>query len=844
MMLRKPPLLLVVGMHRSGTSLLGGILNALGVNFPGNTIPGDIHNPDGYYEWDEVVNLQERLLIDLQRWWPSPEGALELPDGWISHPATLCAYNQLKVLVESAAERQKGLWSIKDPRSSRLLPLWLKLCSELEIPLRLLLSVRDPVEVVTSLVRRDGPIVGMDVNRAQHLWWRHNLDVLDIAKQVDLPLVVLDFDSWFHSPGNLIESLECSLPELNPTPIQRKKALALIKPQYRRSVASHRNPRIKSCVRRLYRQLLSKSPTQRSSVLFPFFGTFSITTSSPAVTSKNPSLWSDWIYLHRSYPAPRLTQHVQLSSDVRFNVCGSTWLQLRPHLLMQLLPIPSLGSCHPDFATSIAHQLVLKVPGRDKTLSDDSVDLIAINLELPPTNRAAEWLDHLRGHKLIFDPEPSRVLLLRALGLPAWWIDSQSEPNGWLQLSQAVDTRQWSARLGLMPPPEGQILMLGPAGPGFERALALEMSLLPEDGIENGDPSIAYFPGWPELVIEDPVAGFLRAGWLQSAAQQSARVTLPSDNHSSDDFDLLKTTLPYLVHTNDASPADLRARHLGQPLLAVSEDRPIPSFETLRKWVAPDIAQRPPLASVVVSVYNYALRVTEALQSVSIQTQQRLELIVVDDASTDDGTVVVERWIDACLRSDQHPFVRILLIRHCHNTGLAAARNTAFALSHAPWCFVLDADNALFPDAVADCLSLSDCDDPKLAVVHPLLAVEAEPGRMDERRSLVSSASWQREQFMSGNVVDAMALIRRSAWEKVGGYTHIEGGWEDFDFWCKLVEAGYHGVQCPRILALYRSHAESMSHRATNRSWHALSRTLQKRHPWLRLRLAQSENSL
>ena len=130
------------------------------------------------------------------------------------------------------------------------------------------------------------------------------------------------------------------------------------------------------------------------------------------------------------------------------------------------------------------------------------------------------------------------------------------------------------------------------------------------------------------------------------------------------------------------------------------------------------------------------------------------------------------------------------------------------------------------------------------AELHPLLAVEAEPGRMDERRSLVSSASWQREQFLSGNVVDAMALIRRSAWEKVGGYTHIEGGWEDFDFWCKLVEAGYHGVQCPRILALYRSHAESMSHRATNRSWHALSRTLQKRHPWLRLRLAQTENSL
>ena len=104
------------------------------------------------------------------------------------------------------------------------------------------------------------------------------------------------------------------------------------------------------------------------------------------------------------------------------------------------------------------------------------------------------------------------------------------------------------------------------------------------------------------------------------------------------------------------------------------------------------------------------------------------------------------------------------------------------AHSQAPWCFVLDADNALFPDAVAGCLELADASDPQLAVVHPLLAVEAEPGRPDEQRSLVRSQSWQRERFRFENHVDAMALVRRSAWEAVGGFTHIEGGWEDYDF--------------------------------------------------------------
>jgi GT2 family glycosyltransferase len=88
-------------------------------------------------------------------------------------------------------------------------------------------------------------------------------------------------------------------------------------------------------------------------------------------------------------------------------------------------------------------------------------------------------------------------------------------------------------------------------------------------------------------------------------------------------------------------------------------------------------------------------------------------------------------------------------------------------------------------------------------------------------------------------MVDAMALVRRSAWAQAGGYTHIEGGWEDFDFWCKLLDAGFHGVQCPRILAVYRSHDQSMSHTATNSNWRALARTLQRRHPWLDLPLAK-----
>ena len=84
---------------------------------------------------------------------------------------------------------------------------------------------------------------------------------------------------------------------------------------------------------------------------------------------------------------------------------------------------------------------------------------------------------------------------------------------------------------------------------------------------------------------------------------------------------------------------------------------------------------------MVVSLYNYAGRIEEALNSVAEQTETALELVVVDDVSTDDGVEVVRAWMQA----HQTRFSRCLLLRHRRNSGLAAARNTAFDATHAAW---------------------------------------------------------------------------------------------------------------------------------------------------------------
>ncbi len=237
------------------------------------------------------------------------------------------------------------------------------------------------------------------------------------------------------------------------------------------------------------------------------------------------------------------------------------------------------------------------------------------------------------------------------------------------------------------------------------------------------------------------------------------------------------------------------------------------------------IAAQRPVVAVVVSLYNYADCILETLESVAAQTLDGIELVVVDDASTDSSAAIVEKW----LVENQGNFCGVRLLQHQKNGGLAAARNTGFAATTTAW--VQDADNPLAPRALEQSHRLAQYVDAQVAVVHPLLL----------RVSPIVSAQvfqgegrpWQQSIFAASNAVDAMALVRRVAWEEVGGYVHIPGGWEDYDFWCSLIDAGWSGVQCPQPLGRYSVHQDSMTAKTALPNVRRLEHLLQARHPWL-----------
>lgn len=212
--------------------------------------------------------------------------------------------------------------------------------------------------------------------------------------------------------------------------------------------------------------------------------------------------------------------------------------------------------------------------------------------------------------------------------------------------------------------------------------------------------------------------------------------------------------------------------------------------------------QEAPRVSVLLTVYNYADYVRGALHSIAISTLEEVEVIVVDDASSDNS---VEAIRGAC---GDFPWLSVKLVRRSQNAGLSAARNLAAEHASADLLFVLDADNAVFPRALgrlADALEAS----PESAFAYGLI----ETFDINGPAGVISWIDWDPTRLRYGNYIDAMAMIRRSALEAVGGYSTeaaFSMGWEDFALWVAMAHRGMGAVRVPEFVGRYRVNPHSM----------------------------------
>ena len=186
---------LVLGMHRSGTSSLAGAMVRLGVMPPLNLIPPNDENPKGFWESTVIVGLNDEILAaggsHWEDWRPFDPARID--------PAV--AYT-LKTRAKSALIKEFGeasLAVVKDPRICRLIPFWSSVLQDGGWSPRALLPLRSPLEVASSLERRNGIPLGLGCL----IWLRHVLDAE--AGTRSMRRAVVDWNDFLRDPPRTLE---------------------------------------------------------------------------------------------------------------------------------------------------------------------------------------------------------------------------------------------------------------------------------------------------------------------------------------------------------------------------------------------------------------------------------------------------------------------------------------------------------------------------------------------------------------------------------------------------------------------------------------------------------------
>ena len=212
---------------------------------------------------------------------------------------------------------------------------------------------------------------------------------------------------------------------------------------------------------------------------------------------------------------------------------------------------------------------------------------------------------------------------------------------------------------------------------------------------------------------------------------------------------------------------------------------------------APADPSAQPVVSIVTPCYNTGAIFLDTIASVLRQSLQQWEWIIVNDGSDDAATL---RVLDA-LRAANDPRVRVV---DQANRGLPAARNAGVAVSRAPLLFFLDSDDLIAPTALE-----------QLAwtlTAYPASACAASWCATFGTEHIVWRRGFDaRYTFPHDNVVSPNVMLRRTAFERVGGFDEsLRHGLEDYEFWVRLADAGMWGRDIREVLVWVRRKSAEM----------------------------------
>jgi hypothetical protein len=217
---------LVLGMHRSGTSALAGALEVMGfeVGPTDDLMPADVGNPEGYFELLSVVRANDDLLAHFGGRWDSPP---DFAPDWVEDAVAIEFVDASRRMLGELFGGDRYL--LKDPRISILLPLWRRVMNHQGCAI---VIVRDPLEVAASLTKRNGlpTLTGLALWAAYNRTMLRDLQgarvhVCNYADLIEHPIEVLtDVAASLRAWGEVREDLDLT------------NVFASIKPELRRNL--------------------------------------------------------------------------------------------------------------------------------------------------------------------------------------------------------------------------------------------------------------------------------------------------------------------------------------------------------------------------------------------------------------------------------------------------------------------------------------------------------------------------------------------------------------------------------------------------------------------------------
>lgn len=231
-----------------------------------------------------------------------------------------------------------------------------------------------------------------------------------------------------------------------------------------------------------------------------------------------------------------------------------------------------------------------------------------------------------------------------------------------------------------------------------------------------------------------------------------------------------------------------------------------------------------PLVTVVIPLYNYEKYIASAIESVLAQTYPELELIVVDDGSTDGGPAIVEGFQDQRLR----------LIRQRRNgCGVARAVSRGIAEARGEYISWLSADDYYLPEKIArnvQAMNEGRQHDPRLAMIHSQPGIESAdreylashcplpPEEIDRQMREQGRVRWafpavpaaDRDMLlhllMWNQINGCTTLIRKDVFAEIGAFRDSWSVAQDYEMWLRMLLAGYSVKYLPDILTIVRFH--------------------------------------